>query len=79
MLFGPRADGPSLGTYAGEPIPAIIVDADGRRYFYAGLAPRFGNGRYDLDALRKDEWLVEPGLVYSGERTESWLKRFQSH
>jgi hypothetical protein len=65
MLLHPRADGPVLGTYAGRPIAATIVDADGRRYCYAGVAPRLSNGRYDLDALRKGEWLVEPGLVYS--------------
>jgi hypothetical protein len=80
MLLHPRADGPVVGTFAGQPIAATIVDADGRRYGYVGVAPRLGNGRYDLEALGADEWLIEPGLVYRGERSESgWLKRFQSH
>ena len=79
MLLGPRADGPTLGTYAGKPISEMVVDADGRRYFYVGVAPRLGNGRYDLDALGADEWLVDPGLVYRGDRVKSggWLKGFR--
>ena len=78
MLLHPRADGPVLGTYAEQPIPAAIVDADGRRYTYAGVAPRLGDGHYDLAALRADEWLIEPGLVYRGDRAKSgsWLRRF---
>jgi hypothetical protein len=67
-LIGPHPDGPVLGVYAGRPIPAAVRDADGRRYVYAGVAPRRLNGHYDLDALRTDEWLVEPGLVYAGDR-----------
>ena len=66
MLLEPKPHGPTLGTYAGQPIAAGIVDADGRRYSYAGVAPRLRSGRYDLEALRADEWLVEPGLIYSG-------------
>ena len=66
MLLAPRPDGPVVGRYAGQPIPAAVIDEDGRRYVYAGTAPRLLDGRYDLDALRTDEWLVEPGLVYAG-------------
>ena len=66
MLQDPRADGPSLGSYAGHPIPAMVVDEYGTRYAYAGVAPRLRDGRYDVDAVGKDEWLVEPGLVYRG-------------
>jgi hypothetical protein len=66
MLLEPRPHGPILGTYAGQPISAGIVDADGERYAYAGVAPRLPSGRYDLEALHADEWLVEPGLIYSG-------------
>jgi hypothetical protein len=40
------------------------VDYFGRRYVYAGVAPRRRNGKYDGDALRWGEWIVEPGLVY---------------
>jgi len=70
MLLNPRPEGPSLGTYAGHPIPAMVVDAFGKRYAYAGLAPRLRDGRYDVDAVGKDEWLVEPGLIYRGTPTQ---------
>ncbi len=70
MLQDPRPDGPNLGTYAGHPIPAMVVDLFGRRYAYAGVAPRLRDGRYDVDAVGKDEWLVEPGLVYRGMPTQ---------
>lgn len=66
MLLNPRPAGPSLGTYGGQAIPAAMVDAFGRHYAYAGVAPRLRDGRYDVDAVGKDEWLVEPGLIYRG-------------
>ena len=75
MLMKPRPDGPIVGTYAGQPIAASVIDLYGWRYTYAGVAPRLRNGRYDLDALCADEWLVEPGLVYSGGRAGRWLNR----
>jgi hypothetical protein len=76
MLLEPRADGPVLGIYAGRPIPAGVIDADGRHYRYVGAAPRLRSGAYDLAALGVDEWLVEPGLVYRGDREPSgWLSR----
>src|SRR5262245_4752748 len=40
MLQNPRPEGPSLGSYAGCPIPATMVDLFGKRYAYAGVAPR---------------------------------------
>jgi len=80
MLLGPQPAGPVVGTYAGKPIAAKVTDAFGRRYVYAGIAPRRRDGRYDLDALSADEWLVEPGLVYRGEkaagsRLTQWRRR----
>jgi hypothetical protein len=68
MLLQPRPDGPPVGFYADQEIPAAVIDADGRRYFYAGVATRLLDGSYDLNALGEDEWLVEPGLVYCGAR-----------
>lgn len=64
VLIDPRGDGPLVGYYAGHPIPAAVVDYSGRRYVYAGLAPRHRDGSYDVESLRQGEWLVEPGLVY---------------
>ena len=64
ILVEPRADGPLLGYYAGRPIPAAVVDYFGRRYSYAGVAPRRRSGQYDVESLRPGEWIIEPGLVY---------------
>ena len=50
---------------------SVMVDEFGRRYAYAGVAPRLRDGRYDVDAVGKDEWLVEPGLVYRGDKAAS--------
>jgi hypothetical protein len=58
-------DGPVVGYIDGHPIRASIVDAEGRRYSYAGIAPRRRDGSYDVTALRKGEWVVPHGLVYS--------------
>jgi hypothetical protein len=64
ILVEPHADGPVVGYYAGNPIPAAVVDYFGRRYSYAGVAPRRRGGQYDVEALGPGEWIVEPGLVY---------------
>jgi hypothetical protein len=64
ILIEPRPAGPVVGFLAGEPISEAVVDQFGRRYIYAGVAPRRRNGQYDADALRKGEWIVEPGLIY---------------
>ena len=64
ILVEPHADGPVVGYYAGRPIPAAVVDYFGRRYSYAGVAPRRRSGQYDVEALGPGEWIVEPGLVY---------------
>ena len=71
ILVKPRADGPVLGFYAGHAIAAAVIDYFGRRYTYAGIAPRLVNGRYDIDSLRQGEWIVEPGLVYQSVPDEA--------
>lgn len=71
ILVEPRADGPIVGFYAGHPIAAAVVDYFGRRFIYAGVAPRLRSGRYDGDSLRPGEWIVEPGLVYYTDPEES--------
>jgi len=40
ILMEPRADGPAIGEYAGQPIYATVVDYFGRRFTYAGIVPR---------------------------------------
>jgi len=64
ILVEPRPDGPIIGRYAGHAIAEAVVDYFGRRFTYAGIAPRLRNGRYDVDSLRAGEWIVEPGLIY---------------
>jgi len=70
ILVEPHADGPTVGYYAGRPIAEAVVDCFGRRYSYAGIAPRRRGGQYDVEALGPGEWIMEPGLVYrdSGRR-----------
>ena len=68
ILVDPKPAGPLLGYYNDSPIADVVVDYFGRRYIYAGIAPRHRNGRYDVDALATDERLVEPGLVYCAEQ-----------
>ena len=71
ILLEPRPDGPIVGYYAGHAIADAVVDYFGRRFTYAGIAPRLRNGRYDANALRLGEWIVEPGLVYCADPGES--------
>src|SRR5262245_15443866 len=64
ILVEPRPDGPIIGRYSGHAIAEAVVDYFGRRFTYAGIAPRLRSGRYDVDSLRLGEWIVEPGLIY---------------
>jgi hypothetical protein len=71
ILVEPRADGPVIGTYNDQPIPAAVRDAFGRRYTYVGAASRLRDGRFDVKTLAPGEWFVRPGLVYRFEASES--------
>ena len=72
-LSDTRADGPMLGFCAGQPIFSAVVDGFGRRYVFAGVAVRRRDGDVDLAALRRGEWLLEPGLIYRSDRaTRRW-------
>ena len=59
-----ESEGPAIGYLNGQPIAATVVDRSGRHYAYAGLAPRCRDGRLDVEALKPNEWIVRPGLVY---------------
>ena len=63
-LHEARPQGRCVGSYVGCPIREAVVDRDGQRYVYAGLAPRCRDGSLDIDALEPGEFLVPPGLVY---------------
>lgn len=56
-----------VGYFAGLPILAEVIGPSGRRYCYAGLAPRLRDGRFDVASLRPGEWFLEPGLVYASD------------
>lgn len=64
ILHNVKPTGPSMGFYADQEIPESIVDEFGRRFVYAGVAPRKFNGVFDVDALATGEFIVRPGLVY---------------
>jgi hypothetical protein len=64
-----ESEGPTIGYLNGHSIPPTVVDRDGHRYAYAGLAPRCRDGRLDVGALKPNEWIVRPGFVYHLERS----------
>jgi hypothetical protein len=64
LIDGPRPEGPTVGIYADHPFSEVVADHSGRRFTYAGIAPKLANGQYDLAALRAGEFIVEPGLLY---------------
>ncbi len=75
LLHDARPTGPSVGLYANRDIPASVVDDFGRRYLFAGIAPRQWNGDFDLDALQTGEFILKPGLVYRLEQLpRSWIE-----
>ncbi len=59
-----RREGALLGTLGGEPIHSVVVDDWGRRYDFAGVAPRRPDGAYDVRCVRPGEFIVQPGLIY---------------
>jgi hypothetical protein len=71
--------GSVIGLYAGREIRACVIDDLGRRYVYAGIAPRLSNDQFDTRALRDGEFILQPGLVYRLETKPSpWRDgRFQ--
>jgi hypothetical protein len=85
ILVEPRADGPVVGYYGNHPISAAVVDYFGRHYTYAGVIARRRSGQYDVESLRPGEWIIEPGLVYTGpdgrasrSKQPFWRKRLTS-
>jgi hypothetical protein len=64
VIANPRPDGPVIGSFAGCPVAAAVIDFLGRRFVYAGIAPRRPTGQYRVESLKEGEWIVEPGLIY---------------
>ena len=67
VLANLREQGAVIGRLAGHPIADTVVDARGPRYHFVGVAPRDRCGRFDVEALRAGEWIVQPGLVYAAD------------
>jgi len=65
FLNGSRSEGPVIGHIDGKPIPARVIDIRGSRYRFVGVVRRDQRGRLDVSALRKNEWLVAPDLIYA--------------
>jgi hypothetical protein len=65
VLANLREKGKIIGRLADHPIADIVVDASGLQYRFVGVAPRDRSGRFDVEALRTGEWIVQPGLVYA--------------
>ncbi|MEI5682492.1 hypothetical protein AAAK29_29965 [Mesorhizobium sp. CCNWLW179-1] len=53
-----------VGYFDGHAILGTVKDYTGNSYQYVGTMPRLANGRYDVESLQSDEWIVEPGLIY---------------
>jgi hypothetical protein len=68
------APGTAVGTYAGNEFPRLVIDGYGRLFEYVGVAPRLIDGQFDVDALKRGEFIVRPGLVYRyrKERQGRW-------
>lgn len=60
----PRPLGPIIGHLAGVGFAETVGDAFGRRFTYQGVMPRGPGGDFDLESLRRGEFIVPPGLLY---------------
>jgi hypothetical protein len=67
MLRDVRGEGAVIGHYNGRDMTETIIDGDGNRYIYRGLADCRADGRPDPDRLKGGEYLVEPCLIYEAE------------
>jgi hypothetical protein len=65
VLGNPRTDGPTIGHVGGRPIAAAVVDGQGNRYCFVGVARRDKRGLLHVLDLRQDEWIVAPDLIYA--------------
>ncbi|MCA1443276.1 hypothetical protein I6F07_24255 [Ensifer sp. IC4062] len=69
ILANVHFEGRVIGHLAGRPIRETVVDGDGLRYRFVGVAPRDQRGRFDVQSLQTGEWIVQPGLVYAQDPT----------
>lgn len=64
LLSAAREEGPVIGYLHGRPIRNAVVDRNGSRYRFVGVAVRDHQGRLDVLSLRQGEWIVAPDLIY---------------
>lgn len=64
-LHNVKPAGGSVGLHEGREIAARVVDVFGRHFAYSGVAPRREDGRIDVEALKKGEFVLMPNLLYS--------------
>ncbi|OCP00500.1 MULTISPECIES: hypothetical protein [unclassified Ensifer] len=67
VLADIQQEGAVIGFLAGQPIREMVIDHDGLRYRFVGVAPRLPSGGFDVLALRPGEWIVQPGLIYAAD------------
>ena len=64
ILHNPRPAGPVIGKLAGKEFSEYVYDGFGRLFVYSGVALRRVNGEFDDKALKRGEFIVQPGLIY---------------
>lgn len=65
VLNDVRPAGPVIGHIGQRPLRAAVIDTNGQRYQFRGLAGRDAAGRLDVRGLCAGEWIVAPDLVYA--------------
>ncbi|GAA3093455.1 hypothetical protein GCM10010520_44210 [Rhizobium viscosum] len=65
LLDAANVDGPVVGHLCDKPISAVVIDRNGDRYHFVGVAARDGCGRLDVMSLKQGEWILAPNLVYA--------------
>ncbi|TCS02355.1 hypothetical protein [Rhizobium sp. BK418] len=64
LLDATKADGPVVGHLRAKPIGSVVIDPNGGRYRFVGVAARDDRGRLEVMSLKPGEWIVAPDLVY---------------
>ena len=74
ILHNVKPMGCCVGYFAGRELSESVLDGSGRRFVYAGIAPRKWNGALDVAALAAGEFILQPGLIYRlASEERSWF------
>lgn len=76
MSFEPSqpAAAPIIGTYRGAPIAAWLMESNGIRYVFVGVALEAPGGTVDFSQFQRDEIVTHNGLIYRAEAATSLKK-----